>query len=51
MRHNFPSPHPPLSPASSSSFIHIDKDIIHYYPLAKTQQGAKWYSSSRAVTV
>ena len=31
----------------------IDEDILHYYPLAKTQQKkwAKWPSCSRAATV
>lgn len=29
-----------------------DEDILHYYPLAKTQQKkAKWPSCSRAATV
>jgi hypothetical protein len=30
----------------------VDEDILHYYPLAKTQQKkAKWPSCSRAATV
>jgi hypothetical protein len=30
----------------------LDEDILHYYPLAKTQQKrAKWPSCSRAETV
>jgi hypothetical protein len=39
-------------PGNGDGGAEDDEDILHYYPLAKTQQKrAKWPSCSRTVTV
>jgi hypothetical protein len=41
-----------IAPTSILVAAMPDEDILHYYPLAKTQQKkAKWPSCSRAATV